>query len=52
MILVEENKATEFRADYMIAISYPLLDLGSFMGIMTEPGAVVTARTIHFHSEH
>lgn len=40
MILVEENKATVLRADYMIAISYPLLDLGGFMGIMTVPGAV------------
>jgi len=40
MILVEENKATALRADYMIAISYPLLDLGGFMGIMTVPGAV------------
>lgn len=40
MILVEDNKATALRADYMIAISYPLLDLGGFMGIMTVPGAV------------
>ena len=40
MILIEDNKATALRADYMIAISYPLLDLGGFMGIMTVPGAV------------
>lgn len=40
MILVEDNKATAMRADYLIAISYPLLDMGGFMGIMTVPGAV------------
>lgn len=40
MVLVEENKATAMRADYLIAISYPLLDMGGFMGIMTVPGAV------------
>jgi len=40
MILVENNKATAMRADYLIAISYPLLDMGGFMGIMTVPGAV------------
>ena len=40
MILVEDNKAKALRADYLIAISYPLLDLGGFMGIMTVPGAV------------
>ena len=40
MILVENNKATALRADYLIAISYPLLDMGGFMGIMTVPGAV------------
>ncbi|WP_345974850.1 hypothetical protein [Sulfurimonas sp. HSL3-7] len=40
MVLVEDNKATAMRADYLIAISYPLLDMGGFMGIMTVPGAV------------
>ena len=40
MILVENNEAKALRADYLIAISYPLLDLGGFMGIMTVPGAV------------
>ena len=40
MILVEDNQAKALRADYLIAISYPLLDLGGFMGIMTVPGAV------------
>ena len=40
MILIENGQAKALRADYMIAISYPLLDLGGFMGIMTVPGAV------------
>lgn len=40
MILIEDNKATALRADYMIAISYPLLTMTEFMGIMTVPGAV------------
>ncbi|MBE0499280.1 MAG: hypothetical protein IBX43_08590 [Campylobacterales bacterium] len=40
MVLVENGKATAMRADYYIAISYPLLDMGGFMGIMTVPGAV------------
>jgi len=40
MILIEENKATALRADYLIAISYPLLTMTEFMGIMTVPGAV------------
>ncbi|MBU1642807.1 hypothetical protein KKE54_05555 [bacterium] len=40
MILIEDNKATALRADYLIAISYPLLTMTEFMGIMTVPGAV------------
>lgn len=40
MVLVEDNKATALRADYLIAISYPLLTMTEFMGIMTVPGAV------------
>ena len=49
MVLIEDQKledgsvsamATAMRADYYIAISYPLLDMGGFMGIMTVPGAV------------
>lgn len=45
MVLVEKGKdgnakATAMRADYYIAISYPLLDMSGFMGIMTVPGAV------------
>ncbi len=34
-------KATAMRADYYIAISYPLLDLMGFASIMTVPGAVI-----------
>ena len=50
MVLIENQiqedgkviaKATALPADYYIAISYPLLDMGGFMGIMTMPGAVV-----------
>jgi len=50
MVLIENHKlkdgsvlakATAMPADYYIAISYPLLDMGGFMGIMTMPGAVV-----------
>ncbi len=40
MILIEDNKAKVLRADYIIALSYPLLDLGGFIEIMTVPGAV------------
>ena len=48
MILVENNEAKALRADYLIAISYPLLDLGGFMGIMTVPGAVEKDVTKYF----
>jgi len=50
MVLIENQtqkdgkviaKATALPADYYIAISYPLLDMGGFMGIMTMPGAVI-----------
>lgn len=41
MVLVENGKATAMRADYYIAISYPLLDLMGFATIMTVPGAVI-----------
>lgn len=50
MVLIENEtqedgsivaKATALPADYYIAISYPLLDMGGFMGIMTMPGAVI-----------
>jgi hypothetical protein len=48
MVLVENGKATAMRADYYIAISYPLLDMGGFMGIMTVPGAVEKDLTKYF----
>jgi hypothetical protein len=40
-VAVEDSKATALSAKYYIAISYPLMDMGGFMGIMTVPGAVV-----------
>ena len=40
-VTIEDNKATALGAEYYIAISYPLLDMGGFMGIMTIPGAVI-----------
>ena len=40
-VSVENNKASALSAKYYIAISYPLLDMNGFMGIMTVPGAVV-----------
>jgi len=40
-IAVEDSKATALSAKYYIAMSYPLLDMGGFMGIMTVPGAVI-----------
>ncbi|MDA3907696.1 MAG: hypothetical protein PF437_01280 [Sulfurimonas sp.] len=40
-IVIEDGKATALSAKYHIAISYPLLKMGGFMGIMTVPGAVV-----------
>ncbi len=48
MVLIEDGKATAMRADYYIAISYPLLDMGGFMGIMTVPGAVEKDLTKYF----
>jgi hypothetical protein len=48
MVLIENGKATAMRADYYIAISYPLLDMGGFMGIMTVPGAVEKDLTKYF----
>lgn len=40
-ITIENDKATALSAKYYIAISYPLLDMNGFMGIMTIPGAVI-----------
>ena len=39
-ISIENGKATALNAKYYIAISYPLLDMGGFMGIATVPGAI------------
>jgi len=38
-VLIEDGKAKALNAKYFIAISYPLLDMGGFMGIMTIPDA-------------
>lgn len=40
-ITISNGKATALSAKYYIAISYPLLDMNGFMGIMTIPGAVI-----------
>ena len=40
VISIENGKATALNAKYYIAISYPLLDMGGFMGIATVPGAI------------
>jgi len=40
-IAIENGKATALNAKYYIAISYPLLDMGGFMGIATVPGAIM-----------
>ncbi|WP_457746043.1 hypothetical protein [Sulfurimonas sp.] len=39
-IAIENGKATALNAKYYIALSYPLLDMGGFMGIATVPGAI------------
>lgn len=40
VVSIENGKATALNAKYYIAISYPLLDMGGFMGIATVPGAI------------
>ncbi|MDF1878017.1 hypothetical protein JHD46_00025 [Sulfurimonas sp. SAG-AH-194-C20] len=40
-LTISDGKATALSAKYYIAISYPLLDMNGFMGIMTIPGAVI-----------
>jgi len=39
-ISIENGQASALNAKYYIAISYPLLDMGGFMGIATVPGAI------------
>jgi hypothetical protein len=39
-VSIENGKAVALNAKYYIAISYPLLDMGQFMGIATVPGAI------------
>lgn len=38
---IEDGKAKILRGEYYIAMSYPLLDMGGFMGIMDIPDAVI-----------
>ena len=40
VVSIENGKATALNAKYYIALSYPLLDMGGFMGIATVPGAI------------
>jgi len=39
-ISIENGQAKALNAKYYIALSYPLLDMGGFMGIATVPGAI------------
>lgn len=39
-VSIENGQAQALNAKYYIAISYPLLDMGGFMGIATVPGAI------------
>ncbi|MDP2079330.1 MAG: hypothetical protein Q8J85_14965 [Sulfuricurvum sp.] len=40
-VLIENGEAKALKAEYHIAISYPLLDLGGFANIMTVPAATL-----------
>ena len=40
-VVVDNGQAKALNAKYYIAISYPLLDMNGFMGIMTVPGAII-----------
>lgn len=39
-VSIEDGQAKALNAKYYIALSYPLLDMGGFMGIATVPGAI------------
>jgi len=39
-VSIENGQAKSLNAKYYIALSYPLLDMGGFMGIATVPGAI------------
>jgi len=39
-VAIENGQAKALNAKYYIALSYPLLDMGGFMGIATVPGAI------------
>jgi len=40
-VSIENGQAKALNAKYYIALSYPLLDMGGFMGIATVPGAII-----------
>ena len=40
MILIENGQATMMKGQFYIALSYPLLSMGTFMTIATVPGAI------------
>ena len=40
-VAIENGQAKALNAKYYIALSYPLLDMGGFMGIATVPGAII-----------
>ncbi len=40
-VSIEDGQAKALNAKYYIALSYPLLDMGGFMGIATVPGAII-----------
>ena len=40
MVLIEDSKAKILHAKYYLAISYPNLSMGDFMGISSTPGAI------------
>ncbi|MFA6137288.1 MAG: hypothetical protein WC667_04305 [Sulfurimonas sp.] len=41
-VSVEDGTATMLHGEYYLAISYPLLDMGTFMGISSVPGEIKT----------
>lgn len=47
-ISIEDGKAKILRGEYYIALNYPLLDMGGFMGIMSTPDSVIKDLTKPF----
>lgn len=40
-ISIEDGKAKILKGEYYIALNYPLLDMGGFMGIMSTPDSII-----------